>query len=91
MGCWFSVGPAMVRSLKARELVANMPRDRILTETDGPFGTDDKRPLQPAEVGKVVALLAQNWRTTVAAAEKEITATFNRLVRSPVGGPKSEA
>ena len=45
MGCWFSVGPAMVRSQRGRDLISNMPRDRLLTETDGPFGTLEQRPI----------------------------------------------
>lgn len=37
MGCWFSVGPAMLQGARGTELVARMPRDRVLTESDGPF------------------------------------------------------
>lgn len=47
MGCWFSIGPAMLRSRKGRELVSIMPLDRILTETDGPFARDGAEPLMP--------------------------------------------
>ena len=36
-GCWFSVGPAMLHSKKARELIKLIPLERLLTETDGPF------------------------------------------------------
>lgn len=37
LGCWFSVGPAMLVGERGRSLISRMPRDRILTETDGPF------------------------------------------------------
>lgn len=47
MGCWFSIGPAMLRSRKGRELASNMPLDRILTETDAPFTRDGDKPLMP--------------------------------------------
>ena len=47
MGCWFSVGPAMLRSRKGRELASMMPLDRLLTETDAPFGRDGDQPLMP--------------------------------------------
>ena len=40
-GCWFSVGPAMLRSARGKELTAKMPRERVLTETDGPFSQID--------------------------------------------------
>jgi TatD DNase family protein len=47
IGCWFSVGPAMLRSRKGRELASAMPIDRILTETDAPFARDGEHPLMP--------------------------------------------
>jgi TatD DNase family protein len=39
IGCWFSVGPAMLKSKKGQEIASAIPRNRILTETDGPFAT----------------------------------------------------
>lgn len=47
LGCWFSVGPAMMRSKKGRELASLMPSDRILTETDAPFTRVGNVPLMP--------------------------------------------
>lgn len=47
LGCWFSVGPAMLKSRKGRELVQRMPLDRLLTETDGPFARDGNAALKP--------------------------------------------
>lgn len=60
-GCWFSVGPAMLRSANGRALANQMPRDRILTETDGPFAMDRSRPLQPADAWQAVSGLALLW------------------------------
>lgn len=48
-GCWFSVGPAMLRSAKGRDVAAAIPLDRILTETDAPFARLGDRPLYPWE------------------------------------------
>ena len=47
-GYFFSVNGAMVRSAKGQALVMRMPRERILTETDGPYrqGMALRRPLQ---------------------------------------------
>lgn len=47
IGCWFSIGPAMLRSRKGRELAAAMPLDRLLTETDAPFAREGENPLMP--------------------------------------------
>lgn len=63
LGCWFSVGPAMLRSEKGRRLVERMPRDRVLTETDGPFAQDKDRPLEPTDVVLALRQLAAIWAT----------------------------
>jgi TatD DNase family protein len=60
-GCWFSVGPAMLRSEKGKQLVLRMPKDRLLTETDGPFAVDKSKPLQPEDVALALRGLASLW------------------------------
>lgn len=47
LGCWFSVGPAMLRSRSGRDLASMIPLDRLLTETDAPFARDGDQPLMP--------------------------------------------
>lgn len=60
-GAWFSVGPAMLQSEHGRKLAALMPRERLLTETDGPFGRGDTGPLMPWDVVNAVEKLAGLW------------------------------
>lgn len=47
IGCWFSVGPAMLSTKKGTELVSLMPKEKILTETDGPFTKHEGKFLMP--------------------------------------------
>ena len=47
MGCWFSVGPAMLAADKGKKLLSEMPFDRLLPETDGPFTRLKDGPLMP--------------------------------------------
>lgn len=61
LGCWFSVGPAMLVSEKARALVSDMPRDRVLTETDGPFAQIGGESAKPWDAGTATAQLAELW------------------------------
>lgn len=61
LGCWFSVGPAMLRGEKGRQLVARMPKDRILPESDGPFAQIDGRAAWPWEAGNVIGDLVKLW------------------------------
>lgn len=65
LGCWFSVGPAMLKSEKGRSLAASMPRGRVLTETDGPFGMIQKRPLVPSDSALALPVLAELWTLSV--------------------------
>lgn len=61
LGAWFSVGPSMLRSKRGRDLTARMPKERVLTETDGPFAMLQDRALLPGEVGDAYTSLAQIW------------------------------
>jgi TatD DNase family protein len=59
LGCYFSINAEMLRNNRHRHLVAAMPLDRILTETDGPFCQREGRSVRPADASVVVDLLAQ--------------------------------
>ncbi len=58
MGCYFSINAEMLKSSKHRAMVASLPSDRLLTETDGPFVESDGRPVRPRDVAHTVAELA---------------------------------
>lgn len=59
MGCWFSVGPAMLRTEKGRSLASAMPMDRLLLESDGPFAQIEGRPALPWDAAEAIAPLAE--------------------------------
>lgn len=60
-GCWFSVGPAMLRGAKGREILQAVPVDRILPETDGPFTTNHSVPLMPWEAISITKTISPLW------------------------------
>lgn len=64
LGAWFSVGPAMLKGEKGRRLVTEMPRNRVLPETDGPFSQIDGSPYMPWQAWDVCESLAQLWNIT---------------------------
>jgi TatD DNase family protein len=87
-GCWFSVGPPMLRSAKGRRLVSLMPQDRVLTETDGPFATENERPLRPIDAWTAVEQLATLWRISREQASKRLKDNLRTIVtRIPDLGP----
>ena len=61
LGAWFSVGPAMLRGARGRQLAASMPYNRVLPETDGPFTQDGGAPLMPWQAWDVCDGLAEAW------------------------------
>jgi TatD DNase family protein len=80
-GCWFSVGPAMLRSERGRQLTALMPRDRILTETDGPFGLNGDRPLEPPDVRIAEASLAKIWDVSAGEVSRTLRSNLKALLK----------
>jgi TatD DNase family protein len=78
-GCWFSVGPAMLSGEKGRGLAAQMPRDRILTETDGPFAQIEGRALLPWDAAKAESMLANLWGSNEDEVRDQLTSNLMRL------------
>lgn len=79
MGCWFSVGPAMLRGEKGRKLVAKMPQDRILTESDGPFAQMGGRSIWPWEADEAATQLADLWEVDRGTAASILQRNLSRL------------
>lgn len=61
LGCWFSVGPAMLRGAKGRAILQELPVNRVLPETDGPFTTNHSVPLMPWEAITITDTIAPLW------------------------------
>lgn len=79
-GCYISVNPAMVRSHRAIKMVANVPRERVLTESDGPFVRVDGRAATPLDMDLVCESLAKVWRVTAAEAVATVHRNFAVLL-----------
>lgn len=82
LGCWFSVGPAMLAGDKGRALAAKMPRDRVLTETDGPFAQVDGRAAWPWDADRAVQALSQIWSEPVNMVQRQLGGNLRRLASS---------
>ena len=86
-GAFISVNPAMMRSDRVRALVAEVPRDRVMTETDGPFvllGTvAAPTPAVPADVRGVVDELGRLWGVDPVEAREIVFRNFATMLTSP--------
>lgn len=75
--CWFSCGPAMLRSAKGRAIAKEIPHERMLTETDGPFAFVGSRPLQPIDSWLAVESLCEIWEKDL----KEVVAVLHNNLK----------
>ncbi|ABA57183.1 TatD-related deoxyribonuclease [Nitrosococcus oceani ATCC 19707] len=80
LGCWFSVGPAMLRSKRGKDLVMRMPRERVLTESDGPFAQIKERSIFPWEVNLAEAKLADLWDSDPGSTGQLLSENLNILL-----------
>jgi TatD DNase family protein len=81
LGCYFSINAAMLKSDRHRKLVAALPLDRLLTETDGPFTqVDGHHTARPVDVALTVEALASVRSTTADELRNAIQSNLKRLV-----------
>ncbi|WP_321813191.1 MULTISPECIES: Qat anti-phage system TatD family nuclease QatD [unclassified Paraburkholderia] len=86
IGCWFSVGPAMLKGAKGRALVARMPSTRVLPETDGPFTSVGGMQLQPWDAWSVRAPLAAIWGMPLNEVGEQLRQNLGQLLQLSVEG-----
>lgn len=75
-GYYFSVNPAMVRSTKGQDLIKRIPKERLLTETDGPFVEIGGEKATPAHIKLVISYLARIWDCPESDASDQVLANF---------------
>ncbi len=81
-GHYFSINTAMVTTQTGRSLLSFVPRDRILTETDGPYVKIGRRPAKPCDVRSVLDGIAEVWGASADDVEAQVNENFTQLCRS---------
>lgn len=79
-GCYFSVNQAMLEKSHGRSIAAQLPIDRILTETDGPFVDVGGRPIAPGELSPTIETLAAIHKLTIPDMAKGVIRNWVELV-----------
>lgn len=79
-GCYFSVNPAMIKSKSGQRAVNEIPSERILTETDGPFVKVGHRSARPWDVKVVISELANQWNLEADATMDLVRKNFKRAL-----------
>jgi TatD DNase family protein len=80
-GCWFSINTAMIRSEKGRSLVGQIPYDRVLLESDGPFLEVNRSPVRPVNLHLVIEELSSVWGVDTEETAATIHSNFKELLR----------
>jgi TatD DNase family protein len=79
-GHFFSINPAMISSEKGQRIISRLPRERVLTETDGPFVKIAGKPVTPRDVAIVEQFLADRWSTKIADVQATVWDNFRTLL-----------
>lgn len=79
-GMYFSVNTAMVQSKKGRSLILRIPKEQILTETDGPFVSVLSQPAKPPHIKEVLQGIANLWKVSYEEARERVLVNFQGLL-----------
>jgi TatD DNase family protein len=80
MGAYFSINSEMLRAEKHRKMVAALPLDRLLTETDGPFTKVNGRPSRPSDIRQTVEELSAVLGIPAVELSENVANNLRRLV-----------
>ncbi|EAQ22863.1 TatD-related deoxyribonuclease [Roseovarius sp. 217] len=80
LGCYFSVNEQMLQAPKGRKLLETVPLERVLTETDAPFQSDEKGGNSPGDVRGAIRLIANAYSKDNSATEARIRRTATELL-----------
>jgi TatD DNase family protein len=82
-GAYFSVNPAMLRSPRFPKLLAAVPRDRVLLETDGPYARVGRREARPTDLVQLADRLANVWGVAPTELRTLLSANYSAVVSAP--------
>lgn len=77
LGCYFSLNASSIKRIGS---IGHIPRDRVLTETDHPFGDrTSQQPRMPGNTSSVESGLATHYKTTPAQMRAVLWQNLSRL------------
>lgn len=73
-GFFFSINSAMIQSDNGKKIIAEIPKEFVLTETDYPF-------ISNSNISDIHIFLSKLWNVDVVESENIIDENFNRLLK----------
>ncbi len=80
-GHFFSINPSMLWNEKGRTVIERIPKERILTESDGPFIKVGTKTVVPANIQLVEEGLAKIWGVDSSGARTTVAHNFQALMK----------
>lgn len=80
LGCYFSINSTMLANERHLPMIMEIPIDRILTETDGPFTASLGRPSVPSDVSDAIDILARFHRKSSYEFSSIVRANLKKLL-----------
>jgi len=90
-GAYFSVNHAMCDSASGRRIIEKIPRDRLLTESDGPFVSVGQNSVRPGDIGILVRRIAELRGEPSTTLQDMIFTNFREILRRVPGQPSDES
>lgn len=78
---YFSVNAAMLASTRGKAVISALPPNRVVLETDAPYGGSRGKPSIPGDVGRLVPALGRTWGLDPDEAINLIVANQRNLLR----------
>ena len=85
-GLYFSLNARMLTTKKGRLTASALPADRVLTESDGPYGGLRRRDSRPADIPGLITELARLWKIDPQDARGVVYKNMATLHARTVGG-----
>ena len=80
-GHYFSANTSMINSKNGKKIIERVPRERLLTETDGPFIKIDNKPVVPSDVTFIHRYLSEAWNCDLTEVQIQLDKNFVRCLR----------
>ena len=80
LGCLFSVNAQMAKSERGRRVISEVPLERLLTETDGPFIQTAGHPMRPMDIHLAVRAIAEVRQSSEEIVAEAVRENANRLL-----------
>jgi len=79
-GFYFSVNLSMISSSKGKEIISAIPKDRLLTESDGPFVKANGGSADPSHMNETVKRLSELLKSDLEKTKSNIYQNFQRIL-----------